>query len=495
MRYSPEFGQAAAAPADPGDVKISTRFTMIMVGVLAVVLVAAVGGYLLYTDGVAGEKLRHDVTQRARIAGHLTVSALNASDAQNRDYVNQSFIGDSAAIQAVLDAEASDSPNIVMTDDGVVLAAYPHDLRGVAGQRLAAPVLTLIATQNAERMVLGNLVTTPDGQMHLLFGLPFTIDGERRVWIFTAPVETIDSFARAYLSSALDVGGGRAYILDGNKRVIASSTDDPLGEPLADPDLAAALERRPSGIVGTDYYTSATASTTDWQIVFAVSERALMAPVQATRKVAWQLFAAFFAAMICMVLLGATALSRSARLAHERLHDALTGLPNRILFLSRARQALAGRRRQDGKVAVLFIDLDGFKPINDVHGHAAGDALLIAAAKRLKDTIRSGDLVSRFGGDEFLVLCPSLLDDQQAIAIAERLRQEIARPFQIEGNEVTVGSSIGVALNDQGVNDATALIHNADLAMYEAKKGGRGRIHRFDSTTAAPYKASASPTT
>jgi diguanylate cyclase (GGDEF)-like protein len=454
---------------------------MVLVSVLAVILVVAVGGYLLYTDRLAGDKLRRDVTQRAKLAGQLTISALKASEAQNNDYVRQHFMGGAAGIQAEFDADPSGAPNLVLTADGAILAAYPRSLQGAEGLRLAAPVLKLIAAQNTDTMVFGNNVTTLDGHK-VLFGLPFTALGARRVWIFSAPAETIDAFATAYLSSALDVGGGRAYILDGNARVIASSADDKLGEPLSDQRLAAALDRRPSGSVGADYYTSAAAPGTGWRIVFAVPEQAMMAPIQSTRKVAWQLFAAFVVAMIGMVLLGATALSRSTRLAHARLHDPLTGLPNRQLFLDQMNHILGGRRRQDGKVAVLFIDLDGFKPINDVHGHAAGDALLTAVAQRLMDTTRRGDIVSRFGGDEFLVLCPSLTDEQHAMSIAERLRQEIAEPFQIGDNEFTVGSSIGVALNDEGANDGPAMIHNADLAMYEAKKGGRGRIQLFDST-------------
>jgi diguanylate cyclase (GGDEF)-like protein len=470
-------------PVDPMGVKVPVRFTMILASLLAVVLAAGVGGYLLYTNDVAGDKLRHDVTQRARIAGQLTVSALNASLPANREFAGKQYSGDPADIQAALDADTTSGSNVVLTTDGTVLAAYPHGLRGAGGMRLAAPMLKLIAAQGEDRMVLGDLVTTPEGQ-RLLMGLSYKAGGTDRVWIFSVPAETINSFAKAYLSSALDVGGGRAYILDGNKRVIATSGADKLGEPLADRELAAALDRGTSGTIGKDYYTSATTSSAGWWIVFAVPEQALMAPVQSTRRIAWQLFVAFLVAMACIVLLGATALGRSARLAHERLHDALTGLPNRVLFLGQVTKTLAGRRRNDDKVAVLFIDLDGFKPINDIHGHAAGDALLTAVAQRLTAAVRGGDVICRFGGDEFLVLCPSPSDEHQAVAIAERLRQEVAKPFQVAGRELSVGSSIGVALTDQGVNEAAALIHNADLAMYEAKKAGRGRIQMFDSTMA-----------
>jgi diguanylate cyclase (GGDEF)-like protein len=173
-----------------------------------------------------------------------------------------------------------------------------------------------------------------------------------------------------------------------------------------------------------------------------------------------------------------TALSRSTRLAHARLHDALTGLPTRALFLDQAQRVLDQRRR-NGFVAALFIDLDGFKPVNDLYGHATGDALLVAVAGRLSASMRRGDMASRFGGDEFLVLCTGLLEERDAMVIADRLQGVLAEPFLIGEREVSVGSSIGVATYDENTDGSSALIHNADLAMYQAKQGGRGRVERF----------------
>ena len=140
--------------------------------------------------------------------------------------------------------------------------------------------------------------------------------------------------------------------------------------------------------------------------------------------------------------------------------------------------------RRGGCLAALFIDLDRFKRINDAHGHAVGDELLVAVAGRLTASMRSGDTLSRFGGDEFLVLCTELQDEHQATQIANRIQHELARPFAIAEQQLTVGCSIGIAVHwvDQNRIDAGTLIHNADLAMYGAKQRGRARVELFDPT-------------
>jgi diguanylate cyclase (GGDEF)-like protein len=135
----------------------------------------------------------------------------------------------------------------------------------------------------------------------------------------------------------------------------------------------------------------------------------------------------------------------------------------------------------------LFIDLDRFKPINDRFGHAAGDALLTAVATRLNESVRSGDLVSRFGGDEFLVLCSKLAGQHQGMEIAERIQLALARPFEIDGVALSISCSIGIAFyssNEEEI-DAESLIGYADLAMYEAKRNGRARIETIEPTPVA----------
>jgi diguanylate cyclase (GGDEF)-like protein/PAS domain S-box-containing protein len=166
-------------------------------------------------------------------------------------------------------------------------------------------------------------------------------------------------------------------------------------------------------------------------------------------------------------------------LAHQALHDMLTGLPNRALLLDRLEQALARGRRNNGLVTVLVLDLDHFKILNDSRGHAAGDELLQAVAARLRDVIRPSDTVARFGGDEFVVICEGLPDEVEARLMGERIAKAVGTPFPLAAGEVFIGVSIGVSLA-AGTDDADTALRNADAAMYRAKERGRGRVEVFD---------------
>jgi diguanylate cyclase (GGDEF)-like protein len=160
-------------------------------------------------------------------------------------------------------------------------------------------------------------------------------------------------------------------------------------------------------------------------------------------------------------------------LKHQALHDALTGLPNRVLFTDRLEHALARSDRQTDSVAVLFLDLDRFKGINDSLGHEQGDTVLIAVAERLQTCMRSADTVARFGGDEFTILLEGNNGQEGAIGVAERIAIELARPIQLKVTDVVVRASIGIAMRGPA-SSGTQLLHEADLAMYRAKRKGLG---------------------
>jgi diguanylate cyclase (GGDEF)-like protein/PAS domain S-box-containing protein len=161
------------------------------------------------------------------------------------------------------------------------------------------------------------------------------------------------------------------------------------------------------------------------------------------------------------------------QIAHSAEHDALTDLPNRLLLNDRIEQAIAMAVRLHGKVAVLFLDLDGFKHINDSLGHSTGDKLLQCVATRLRDCIRAPDTVSRQGGDEFVVLLQDVHKSEDAIVAANRILEAVAQPHFIEHRELHITASIGVSLYPGDGQDAETLIKNADTAMYQAKEGGR----------------------
>lgn len=157
-------------------------------------------------------------------------------------------------------------------------------------------------------------------------------------------------------------------------------------------------------------------------------------------------------------------------------HDAVTQLANRNAFLSTLTRAIADGRRNHERVAVLFIDLDGFKPVNDQHGHGVGDVLLATTARRLERCVRRTDLVARFGGDEFTILLRGLADDAVPRRVAQACVKALAAPYRLDGLQVRVGASIGVALCPKHGSTADPLVAAADAAMYEAKRAGGSRV-------------------
>jgi diguanylate cyclase (GGDEF)-like protein len=170
---------------------------------------------------------------------------------------------------------------------------------------------------------------------------------------------------------------------------------------------------------------------------------------------------------------------KRGQLAHDALHDPLTGLPNRTLFRDRCLLALSRIGRASAGVGVLFIDLDGFKQVNDSLGHRAGDRLLQLASDRIVHSVRTGDTVSRIGGDEFTVLGVDLNGRRGAVGLAERITNAFAEPFDLGGREVALSGSIGIAFTNKPDSDPDELIQEADIAMYHAKKGGGSRAAVF----------------
>ncbi|MBK8697063.1 MAG: EAL domain-containing protein [Deltaproteobacteria bacterium] len=172
-------------------------------------------------------------------------------------------------------------------------------------------------------------------------------------------------------------------------------------------------------------------------------------------------------------------------LSHQALHDRLTGLPNRALLYDRLGQALVRLARHLGVVGLLFIDIDQFKVVNDGLGHAAGDALLVAAAERLKHATRLGDAVTRFGGDEFVVICDELRSEADAMLVATRVQEAFRAPFEWDEHSFTITLSMGIATATTGGVDAQSLVRDANVAMYRAKEEGRNRCVYFSDSLRA----------
>ena len=175
-----------------------------------------------------------------------------------------------------------------------------------------------------------------------------------------------------------------------------------------------------------------------------------------------------------------TALHESrAQLQHQALYDELTGLPNRRLFAERLSQTLAMAQREGHVVALLYFDFDGFKPINDRHGHSVGDLLLKHAAAHMLTRVRKSDTLARMGGDEFTLLVSHLPDKEHAALVARELLRTISEPFDIEGHSIAITASIGIGVFPEGATDSAGLIHQADSAMYAVKRDGKDGVRYY----------------
>lgn len=178
------------------------------------------------------------------------------------------------------------------------------------------------------------------------------------------------------------------------------------------------------------------------------------------------------------------------RLKRVAEYDSLTELPNRALFSDRLQHAIAHCRREGSRLALMFVDLDDFKPVNDTFGHHAGDLLLQAVAQRMLECTRESDTVGRIGGDEFVVLLPEVLQANDALSVAEKIRTALARPFGIAGyGLLRVSCSIGVAIFPDHGRDSITLSRNADDAMYHAKSRGNNAVHLYGDLVHAPQHA------
>ncbi len=177
-------------------------------------------------------------------------------------------------------------------------------------------------------------------------------------------------------------------------------------------------------------------------------------------------------------------------LLYRAFHDPLTGLANRAALADRLAQSLIALERQPGRVGLLYLDLDHFKPVNDHFGHEAGDHLLVEVARRLRRVARRADTVARLGGDEFVLLCPGLREDNDLRLVADRVLQAVGERVVDDGRDLSVTGSIGIVASSDPSDDAGALIEDADVAMYEAKAAGRNRFKVFDDSQRARAVAS-----
>ncbi len=304
-------------------------------------------------------------------------------------------------------------------------------------------------------------------------------DGERRLGGALRVADTPDSTV-IYRESVLRPPGQRRQI---TSTAPFSEIETVLyAGPVADPDQIL-LATMPGALRGSTAEQVVEAGGDRWLLVVAAN-RPLIGTLAGREP--WLLLARGLILTLLVTAL-VEALQRRRRysqaleMAHQALHDALTGLPNRLLVGERLEQALARSARSGTEVAVLFIDLDRFKLINDSRGHAAGDELLVTVAERLRRVVRADDVMARFGGDEFVVVVEDRAAAFEASVMAERILAELRQPVIVDGQEVFLSASVGIATSD-GIGSPNSLLRDADAAMYRAKAKGRDRAEFFDAT-------------
>jgi diguanylate cyclase (GGDEF)-like protein len=457
------------------------RVAIACVVLLGVGLVGGAGFYLSRTQSQARDSVLRVFDERARMAAGMIGDTLLGSDPSTRGWATASFGGNGDALSEAL--AGSLDPSLpwmaVLRADGTALGASSADamkrattLSGSTGFRRAV---------STGKVAFGDLVTE-DGVGWVYAFQPFAVGSGTRVLALPQRARTVGGLLR----TALTVAGATSYVVDSTGHVIVATDNTGPGATLPDAALAAAANKADRGTIGENHFVADAVGGSNWRTVVVTSGSALLGPYDRTARSAWLIFAAFATTVLLMMVIGGGMMVSSARVAHARLHDHLTGLPGRALFLQNAGAAIEQWHRHDaasgpahGPVAALFLDLDGFKPVNDTYGHAAGDALLKGVAERLVAATRPEDFVSRFGGDEFLVLCRGLQTEDDAIAVAERIQHYLNEPFEVLGRPVRIGVSIGVATVGEHADEPESLIQNADRALYQAKNNGRGRIERF----------------
>ncbi len=468
--------------------------------VLALLTVFAIE--LSNTQAKSRQDVINRVHERSVLAAALIESLLQSSGQQAGQFETQ--YGSRSVSAAKLNAARQQNLYVAVLDHrGRVLAASAGFTPQARADLRQSAALALVRT--GLRYGLGNVLPySKTGVVNFAIAFP-THFGVRYLLSGVSP-RALSGFLTAELRRIPGVKGARNYVIDGNDTVLASTNPArPAGYRFTSAAAVAAL-RSSSGDRRGQYFDEAPVSDSTWRIVLVAPNGPLFATVSGLRKsLPWLIFAGFALVAAAALLLGLRVLRSAERelrdantrletvneqlesanltLAHAALHDPLTGLPNRALLMDRLHQMLerAVRDRSAG-CAVLFVDLDRFKRVNDSLNHAAGDQLLKALADRFREALRPGDTVARLGGDEFAVLLDAVRTEPEATLVVERMQNLLAMPITVGGRKLVATASIGIALASRDVG-AAELLRNADIAMYEAKRRGPGSYTVFDEAT------------
>ncbi|HUY63743.1 MAG TPA: sensor domain-containing diguanylate cyclase [Acidimicrobiales bacterium] len=311
--------------------------------------------------------------------------------------------------------------------------------------------------------------------------VPVTVAGQNKA-LFIGYVRLDRSALETYVEQLHFARTGQVYVVDSTGTVVAATRSAAIGTHLAQPQALAALGKDRSGFVQDAKSGTASAYAPfgigGWGGLTVQSSSEFFGPIRSGHlRIELGIIAVLAMASAIILVLGykqeIVRRRFQEQLAHQAYHDGLTALANRELFQHRLAQALARAKRQSSTMAVLYLDLDGLKPVNDSEGHEIGDALLVHVANRLLGIVRTEDTVARMGGDEFAILMEDLDDTSGVISIASRIVEVVSTPVVLNERRVRGSVSVGIAFSHSGRNDAETLLRDADLAMYRAKESGK----------------------
>jgi diguanylate cyclase (GGDEF)-like protein len=313
--------------------------------------------------------------------------------------------------------------------------------------------------------------------------------------VFVGYVRLDTSALESYVRKLNFGATGKAYVIDGTGTVVAASDPAQIGHPLPFAQATHdAVGGRSAGFLdkrSNDVVSVAPFNLGGWGGVTDQSATEFYGPLR-SGKLRVELAIVGMLVMAGLIVLVFNHRRESARrrfqeqLAFQAAHDGLTGLYNRSVFHERLAQALARARRLGTDVAVLYLDLDLFKPVNDHMGHEAGDAVLAEVASRLSSIVRASDTVARMGGDEFAILLEDAAGHEAVSSVARRIVSDLASPVVLRRGDTTIGVSVGIAYSVGGFGQAEPIVRDADLAMYRAKDAGGDRFEWAAAPTAQP---------
>lgn len=445
------------------------------------VAVSTISALVLLNGQHQGERdLQKRFADRAEVAARSSEVYARDLLAQERALARRELAAehvDSSDFRRVIELFGYEAA-VLLDDRGRALHVFPAkaDLIGKDLSKTYAHLRSAVAG----RAVVSNVVpSASEGIPVVAFTTPYRSGHGRRV--FSGGFDVASTPLGAYLRNATSLGAARVYLIDPRGAVVASNRGLRRAVRIdrADPDLARGLRTRGAGRTADGYqFASHRVSGTTWRLVMSVPSAVLLEPLQGRgRYVPWLLWAGFgLAGLGCALLIGNLISSRAElRRANEDLDrlariDPLTGIDNRRQIGEALEAAVANARRCEHALAVLMIDVDRFKAINDEYGHAVGDEVLRFVARRLRDSLRLGDLVGRWGGEEFLVVLPAT-DLAGAQMVAERVVADVSStPVVVADQVLQVRVSVGLAAGHDEAADA--LVARADRAMYAAKAAG-----------------------